>query len=662
MQPLGSIFGKFPRLIRDLSRSLNKEVELVLQGESVELDKSIIEALTDPLTHLLRNSVDHGIEDPATRKSRGKPQVGKVNLNAFHEGGQVVIEIRDDGGGINVAKVKEKAVAVGLLRKEDAEKLTEKDVFNLLLEPGFSTADTITDVSGRGVGMDVVKTNIENLSGSVDIASEQYKGMTITLRLPLTLAIIPALTLECHGRRFAVPQVSLNELVHLHAKDASRSVLKINGKDILRLRGMLLPLVNLSVLLHLKKEFVHPDTKEKMEDRRDAVADRRREPAETPDGDKRASTPDRRQSYASAYNIIVLKIGVNHFGLIVDKLLDTEEIVVKPLSGYLKNCRCYSGATIIGDGRVAMILDPGGIAEMAGLHFSELAEEEQRQTEQYKTQSTKESQRLLLFRNANAEYMALNLALIRRIETISRSNIETIGNKEYLKYKDYSMRVIKPSDFLPISVNPDKSENVYIIVPKLVAHPIGIIADVILDVIETSAEIDTGNITAPGIQGSVIIDGKLILILDIYSLFELADPDNYKHPGYDEILSGKRILLAEDTSFFRTIEYNYLTAAGCIVDAVKNGVEAVEHLGNATYDMVITDINMPEMDGFELTNHIRNTQALQHLPVVALTSMRDEKLEKECEESGLNAYEIKIDKGNLLKKLSALFQPVPEGS
>lgn len=662
MQPISSIFSKFPRIIRDLSHSLNKEVELTLQGETVELDKSILESLTDPLTHLLRNCVDHGIESPSVRTSRGKPQAGKINLRAFHEGGQVLIEIRDDGNGINSAKVKEKAISNGILRPEEAERMSEKDIFSLIFEAGFSTAEKVTDVSGRGVGMDVVKTNIENLSGSVDISSESGKGTTVTLQLPLTLAIIPALTLECHNRRFAMPQVSLDELVHLHAKDASRKIEKINGCDVLRLRDKLLPLVRLDTLLKLVPEFIHPVTKERTIDNRKNLADRRQQPDDEKYAEQRKTKDDRRQHVASSYNIIVLKVGPNHFGLIVDKMLDTEEIVVKPLSSYLKNCKCYSGATIMGDGHVAMILDASGIAEMAGLRFSDIAEEEERLAAQSRTQSIKESQTFLLFRNAQAEYMALNLALIKRIETSSKSNIEQIGNKQYLKYENHSMRVIKPSDFLPITRKESEKEKLYVIVPKLVKHPIGIVTDAIVDVIETNADIDTTNIKGSGIQGSIIIGEKLVLIIDIYSLFELAEPDIYHHNDYTGTLTGKRVLLAEDTAFFRNLEYNYLSTVGCIVDTAANGKIALDMLRNNTYDVVITDIQMPEMNGFELTNHIKSDPALQHLPVVALTSMRDDALERQCEESGLTAYEIKLDKDKLLKTLTSIFNPVAKGA
>jgi len=662
MQPISSILSKFPRIIRDLSHALGKEVELVLQGETVELDKSILEALTDPLTHLLRNCVDHGIETPAVRASRGKPQSGKIILHAYHEGGQVLIQIKDDGNGINSEKVKEKAISNGILRPEEAERMSEKDVFSLIFEAGFSTADKVTDVSGRGVGMDVVKTNIENLSGSVDIASESGKGTTVTLQLPLTLAIIPALTLECHDRRFAMPQVSLDELVHLHAKDASRRVEKINGSDVLRLRDKLLPLVRLDTLLKLVPEFIHPVTKERMIDKRKNVSDRRQQSDNETYAEMRKSDADRRQNVASSYNIVVLKVGPNHFGLIVDKMLDTEEIVVKPLSSYLKNCRCYSGATIMGDGHVAMILDAAGIAEMAGLRFSDIAEEENRMAEKANIQSIKESQTFLLFRNSQAEYMALNLALIKRIETSSKSKVEHIGNKQYLKYDDHSMRIIRPSDFLPITRQESDKDKIYVIVPKLVKHPIGIVTEAIVDVVESSAEIDTSNIKGSGIQGSMIIGDKLVLILDIYSLFEQAEPDIYRHDNFSQTLSGKRVLLAEDTAFFRTLEYNYLSTVGCIVDTAVNGKIALEMLRQKSYDVVITDIQMPEMNGFELTNQIKSDPALQHLPVVALTSMRDEALEKQCEESGLSAYEIKLDKDKLLKSLSKIFQPVAKES
>jgi len=651
MQPLGSIFGKFPRLIRDLSKKLGKEVNLSLSGENVELDKSIIEALTDPLTHLLRNCVDHGIELPEERQKKKKPQAGTINLSAYHEGGQVNIEIKDDGKGIDKERVKKTAIENGVISADDAGRLSEQEIYELIFEPGFSTAEVVTDVSGRGVGMDVVKTNIENLAGNIDIVSEKDTGTTIVLRLPLTLAIIPALIISCEDRRFAIPQVSLDELVRLHAKDASHRIEKVQNKDVLRLRDKLLPLVKLTDILKLSSTYTEKESRERKTDRRQNLADRRQSKNTSEDVLPRRKGNDRRNSTQSAINIVVLKVGLNQYGLIVDRMIDSEEIVVKPLSTYIKNCKCYSGATIMGDGRVAMILDATGIAESANLKFNELAEEKLRQSEQFKQQSLKESQSFLLFGSRKTEQLALNLSLVSRIETLDSNAIEEVGTKEFIQHNATSMRVIRPEKYLPIRKTKTTREQIYIIIPKLVKHPIGIITNEIIDVVDTTADIDTTNITGVGIQGSMIIDEKLTLVVDLYSLFEKAEPDIYKKGFVSNQLKGKKVLLAEDTSFFRTLETGYLESMGCIVQSARNGKEALNLLTSGSYDIVVTDLVMPEMNGIELTRQIRENPSTQHIPVIALTSLMDTATIEQCAEAGVNAYEIKLDKEKIFQTL-----------
>lgn len=647
MQPLGSIFGKFPRLIRDLSKSLGKQVDLMLRGENVELDKSIIEALADPLTHLLRNSVDHGIEKPEIRQKIGKPTAGSIQLSAYHEGGQVNIEIKDDGKGIDCERVKKNAVEKGIISTEDAERLTDQEVFELIFEPGFSTAETVTDVSGRGVGMDVVKTNIESLAGNIDINSEQGRGTTIILRLPLTLAIVPALIISCEQRRFAIPQISLDELVRLHAYEASHRIEKIQNKDVLRLRDKLLPLIRLTDILNITPTFIHPKTGKRMVDKRRALSDRRQA--------DRNDSKERRQSSQSAINIVVLKVGTNQYGLIVDRMIDSEEIVVKPLSSYMKNCKCYSGATIMGDGHVALILDATGIAESANLRFNELAEEKQRQSDQFNRQSIKESQSFLLFGSRKNEQMALNLSLVSRIETITPDIIETVGTKEYIKHGNATMRIIRPEKYMPIRKQKTENNKLYVIIPKLLKQPIGIITTSIIDVIDSSTDLDTTHITGTGILGSIIINDKLVLIVDIYSLFEKAEPDVYKINLEDKSLTGKRILLAEDTSFFRTLETSYFESMGCVVESVINGKEALGRLEKDSFDMVVTDLIMPEMNGFELTRLIKENPGMMHIPVLALATHIDNASTEKCGKAGVDAFEAKLDKESILKTMQSIF-------
>ncbi len=329
MQPIGNVWSRFPRVVRDLAMACGKEVRIEMEGKETDLDKTIIEAIKDPLTHLVRNSVDHGIEPPEVRRQRGKPAEGRLFLRAFHEGGQVNIEIADDGAGIEPEKLKRKALERGLISQEQAARMAEREALNLIFLPGFSTAAKVSNISGRGVGMDVVKTNIEKIGGTVDLHSQPGRGTTIKIKIPLTLAIIPALVVTSGGDRYAIPQVSLLELVRLDGEQARKGIERIHGAPVYRLRGHLLPLVYLNRQLGV-------------ESRRGDAAD-------------------------EAVNIVVLQAGERHFGLVVDGINDTEEIVVKPLGKQLKGVSVFAGATIMGDGQVALILDVLGIAQSAGV-------------------------------------------------------------------------------------------------------------------------------------------------------------------------------------------------------------------------------------------------------------------------------------------------------
>ncbi|MCP4550128.1 MAG: hybrid sensor histidine kinase/response regulator [bacterium] len=629
MQTLGAVFNKFPRVVRELSRKTGREVKLDFSGSEVELDKSIIESLSDPLTHLLRNAVDHGIELPEDREARGKARMGTVGIRAYHEGGQVNVEISDDGAGIDTARIRSKALAKGLISTEQSEKMDDKDAMKLIFAAGLSTAKEVSDVSGRGVGMDVVRTNIEEIGGSIDIDSTLGQGSTITLKLPLTLAIIPSLIVAVAGRRFAIPQVSLEELVRLRKNDPKRRLEKIQGADVLRLRGKLLPIVRLADLLGMS-------------------------------GSTSGSGGESEEG--KAVQIMVLKIGLQRYGLVVDEVLDSEEIVVKPLPSFLKDAKVYAGATIMGDGKVAMILDVTGIADYATLNFTSL--EAATDTGVVDTSlSNTETQTLLLFHNHENDTFAINLALVSRIEKIQRDKMENVGGKEYLRYPDHSLRLIRLHDFMPVSTPESEPEELFVIIPKLVTHPMGIIASSCEDVINVQVDVDRDTIRGTGILGSAIVEEKLVMFLDIYSLFESAEPELCKIEEVREerhSLVGSKILLAEDTPFFRAVEKKYIEEMGCKVDIAKDGQEAWDLLNaeGARYDMLVTDIEMPNMDGIELTRNVRASSRFGEIPIVALTALSSEKIRQAGEEAGVTAYEVKLDKFQLTKTLNRVLQEV----
>ena len=530
MQPVGNLFNKFSRIVRDLARQLSKEVELVIDGKDVELDKTMLEGLSDPLTHLIRNSLDHGIELPADREKKGKSRVGKLHVSTFHEGGQVNIIVKDDGKGINPDVVLRKAIENGSVSADRAAYLSDYEKMNLIMMPGFSTAEAVTDISGRGVGMDVVKTNIETLGGQIELDSEPDKGTMVRIRLPLTLAIIPSLIVGTGALRFAIPQVNVQELFLVRHGDKARKIEKIGESQVLRVRERLLPLVNLSEVLGIEKSYYAPHSNMTMPDRRGDKGDRR-EPdisdgVGEPSGseDRRNEDTDRRKSWRNDINVVVLKIGLNSFGLIVDKLYDNEEIVVKPMSTHIKDCKCFAGATIMGDGRVAMILDAVGIAEYAKLNFAEVNREihRRRAHEEAGRQSRKGNyESILLFNSSQSEFFAITLEAISRLEMIRPVDIYHIGNREYISYQNQSIPLVYLEDILPVKPFPKELNEYFMLVPKTSIDPVGIAVSRILDTIDINVEIKQDKTTPPGLLGTAFVNSDLTMFLNTVEILEL---------------------------------------------------------------------------------------------------------------------------------------------
>jgi two-component system chemotaxis sensor kinase CheA len=532
LQPVSVVFGKFPRVIRDLSRKLEKQIELSIVGQDVELDKSIVELLSDPLTHLVRNCADHGIELPEVRKKAGKNPTGTIYLSAFQEGGKVIVEIEDDGHGLDTELIKKSAIAKRLITEQAANSMSVREIQLLIMQPGFSTAKEVTDISGRGVGMDVVKSNIERLGGTINIESEEGRGMTISLTLPLTLAIIPSLIISSEDRTFAIPQVGVEELVRIRSFEVVNKIERIQGAEVTRLRGKLLPLVRLSELLHLVPSFVHPVTKEHLPDQRARWSDRRGvpenadlppTPEQTAEADRRTGNRNRRVNVSNAVKIVVVKSGINHYGLIVDSVFDSEEIVVKPLPEYFKSTQVYAGATILGDGKVAMILDPGGIAIKAGLRFSDLEKEQLKEQQKYTQKISEKTEEILLFDNGSSERFGLDLKTVARIEKAELAEIEHIGSNEFIKRDGSSFPLIRIHEYLPVSTPGAVPETFFIILPKFTDRKIGIIAESVYDVVDTALTLDTRNIKGTGVMGSTIINNRLTIVLDMKSLLTAVE-------------------------------------------------------------------------------------------------------------------------------------------
>lgn len=640
MQPLGKVFNKFPRIIRDISKNLSKEIELIIEGEGVELDKSIIEGLADPLTHLIRNSADHGLENPDERELFGKARTGMIKLKAYHEGGFVNVDVVDDGKGIDAHKIKDIALEKGVITQRELESMNEQEILKLIFKPGFSTAEKITDVSGRGVGMDVVKTNIEQLGGTVEVFSAQGAGTTMRLILPLTLAILQALVVESEGYRFSVPQVNVKEIVKIKKGDETRKIELVNDAEVLRLRGHLLPIIRLSDALGIKRTYIDPLTGKEKLDRRKHLIDVRTTNNEDEDKD------NCRKEEQSVLRILVIKSGSRSIGLAVDSVLGSEEILVKPLPTFLKECICYSGVTIMGDGRTAMILDAEGMIKISNLKFIDQEINEIMDNEADLSKMA-ESQNLLIFKSAGNEVFAVDLAMIARVEEIKRTDIEKLGEQEYIQRRGETLRVIRPEEYVSGNEVDSSSQKLYVLIPKLVRHPIGILANEILDNVNITLRLEPKNVKVDCLVGSAIHNDNIVLVLNIYELFEKADPLNYSKDKR-ELASKKRLLLVEDTPFFQRMAKRYLENAGYEVSLSKNGKEAFENLKNATFDAVVSDIQMPVMDGFGLVKRIRQTDELKNIPVIALTSMTGDYNKTIGIESGFDYYEYKLDRDKLL--------------
>ncbi len=539
IQSMEQLFAKLPRLVRDVSRQLGKEIELEIAGNEVELDRSILEQLSDPITHLLRNSADHGIETPDVRRAAGKPERGRISVRAFHEGGQVHVEVSDDGRGIDPEKVRKKAIERGLLTAADAAKLDETDTLRLIFTPGFSTAEKVSQISGRGVGMDVVATNVERLGGTVTLRSELGKGMAVRLRLPLTLAIIPALVvgvrdafvgkdgkLGSREQRFAVPQICLREIIRVRATEVIHKFEKIQGAPVLRLRDHLLPLTRLADVLSLARPYVDPATGEVRVDRRKNIADRRIEPERVKN--------DRRRN-VRAQNVLTLQAGDDRFGLIVDELYDHQEIVVKPLSGYAKEARCYAGATILGDGAVAMILDAPGVAVLAGLRSSTVRGEEQRrrQARAEALAAIKPRETVLLFAHTAEEQLAFPLASLARIQKIDLAKIEVVGGEPFVQWSGGTVRVARLSDHLPLTPIDARSGPAVLLLPKGQPEgrpPTGFLASRVLDTDDFSGDLAPASVQQPGVRGSAPMRGRLTLFVDPERLLEHGAIRDLPHP------------------------------------------------------------------------------------------------------------------------------------
>ncbi|GGH29125.1 ATPase [Alsobacter metallidurans] len=612
MQPISTAWQKLPRLVRDLCAELGKDIELALTGAETELDRQVLELIKDPFTHLIRNAADHGIETPEERRLVGKPARGTIRISAVHESGTITIEVADDGRGLDVGKIAAKALERGLVGPGELERMSDERIARFIFEPGFTTVSHVSHVSGRGVGMDVVRTNIELIGGSVDVRWVPGEGSTLTMKIPLTLAIVAALIIEAGGQRFAIPQVAVLELVQPRATSEHR-LESINGTWLLRLRETLLPVVRLSAILGL-----------------DPVGER----FDPEDG-----------------FVVVLKLGKRSFGLVVDKVFHTEEIVVKPISNILKPINIFSGNTILGDGRVILILDPNGIVQRIGHGPTMTRPERDEVAPRRRVQEDKTS--FLVFRAGQGEVKAVPLAAVTRLEEFDVSKIETVGGRIVAQYR---------GDLIPIvPAVPGSPLHASGIQPVLVFsegdRTAGIAVDEIVDIVEDHLDIKaTGQ--APGIVGSAVIRGRATEIIDVAHFLPLAYPDWFENAAAPAPARSNRVLLVDGAPFFRGMLLPVLKAAGYDVVALAefDAALALAQRSADSFAVVVADIESRGRNGFDLAEGLQADRRTAELPIIGLASRLQPAALERARALGIFDVVAKFDRTGLIEALAEATQ------
>ncbi|AGH97277.1 hybrid sensor histidine kinase/response regulator [Micavibrio aeruginosavorus] len=660
MQPIGNAWSKLPRIVRDLSTEMKKKIVLEMEGEETELDRQVLEQIKDPLTHMIRNSCDHGIERPADRLEAGKKEQGCIRLRAYHEGGFIVLQISDDGKGLDPVKIAEKAIEKGLAEPEKIQSMSDKQILSYIMRPGFSTAEQITNVSGRGVGMDVVRANIEKIGGSIDMESTPGKGTCFTIQIPLTLAIISALIVEIDSYRYAIPQMNIQELVSINSTD-SDMIEYINDKPVLRLRDRIIPLLDSEALFDCKNDCEHKPHNEKL--------------------------------------ICVISAGSSYYGILVDQIYDTEEVVIKSVSSVLKNAGIFSGNTILGDGRVIMILDPAAIARKFNVEKAVSQLEAENVMANQAREGVKERASMLVFKAGDGALRAVPLALVSRIQVFPRGEITCSADKIVVRYNNTLMQLcfidaatqgLNDHEVMSLVLSDDMSE-----------ASMGLIIDHVVDIIEGDLDLTTATLR-PGILGSMILSDRTVDVIDIAHFLSLSRSDwfskmahqsspyaNYHiervHEQLDMVETGPhtqrrsatigelehaamahrpvteykgqkmRLLVVDDSPFFRSMLYPILTSAGYDVTLSEDPLHAIRlHDDGHMFDIVLSDIEMPHMDGYEFVEKMRDDSSWKDVPFIAITSHNTREDIEYGYKKGFNKYIGKFDKDELIRSLVSI--------
>lgn len=625
MQPIGTVLSKFERVVRDYTRESGKKIRLKLHGIDTELDKSLIEMIKDPLTHIVRNSMDHGLESGQDRIAADKNEEGTILIKAYHESGQVTVEIQDDGRGLDREKIITKAIEKSLVTPEEVKHYTDEKVFNLIFAPGFSTADKVTKVSGRGVGMDVVKTNVEKMGGTIHLSSELGRYSTVKLKIPLTLAIIPALTVKSSKEIFAIPQANIEELVR-YEENFEDNVERILKSEFIRLRGKLIPIFRLNEILSLKNVKKKSLLNQLVLSRSNEIH-LEGELIET-NILEAISLIDKDEPKAIETNIVILNAEGVMYGLVVDEILDTEEIVVKPLEKYLAKITHFAGATIMGNGDIALIIDALGFYNSVRFELSDVGHSELED----KTKDALELHDIhenLLFQLSDKRVYSVPLSLISRLEEINSERVERVGDSFVVKYNNKPMVLVELDRQLKLTtaVRREKSDlkgSLHVLVVTMMDHIYGLIVDEILDISITKSSVDSDIIDRPGFLGTLYIDGKIVTLLNIHQIIDDL------HLG-EKIAIGskpkarihnKTLLVVEDSPVYRKMEVDTFKALGFKVLSAVNGLEGLEMMQASTekIDIVVTDIEMPKMNGFQFCESLRKIENFADLPVIAIST------------------------------------------
>ena len=605
MQPIGNAWQKLPRIVRDLAGELGKQIELEMHGADTELDRQVLDLIKDPLTHMVRNSADHGLETPAERAASGKPEQGTIRLSAYHEGGHILICIADNGRGLNTERIKAKAIQNGLATESDIEKMSEAQIHKFIFAPGFSTAAAVTSVSGRGVGMDVVRTNIDQIGGTIDIKSVAGEGSSVTIKIPLTLAIVSALIVEAGGDRFAIPQLAVVELVRARANSEHR-IERIKETPVLRLRNKLLPLMHLKKLLQID------------------------------DG----SSADPENGF-----IVVTQVGNQTFGIVVDGVFHTEEIVVKPMSTKLRHINMFSGNTILGDGAVIMIIDPNGIAQELGAQASNLGEIADEHAAA-RALGAEQLTSLLVFRAGSSQPKAVPLGLVTRLEEVGVDKIELSNGRYMVQYREQLMPLVQMEN---VAVRTSGTQPILVFADD--GRSMGLVVDEIVDIVEERLHIEVAS-SRDGILGSAVIKGLATEVIDVGHFLPQAFADWFSRKEMRVSSTAQSVLLVDDSAFFRNMLSPVLKAAGYKVRTATNAHEGLTVLRSGQeFDVILTDIEMPDMNGFEFAETIRADQKHGQTPIIALSAMISPAAIERGRQAGFHDYVAKFDRPGLIAAL-----------